>query len=729
MSFLEAALNLARQGFHVFPLIPNSKKPLIPDFPNAATTNIDQIRNWWTDPVLGVEKPYNPGISTTRFSTKQSLLCVDIDNKNAKKGGEKLLALEMQGFEFPATLKQVTPTLGEHLIYWTEEPVKQGVDVFEEGLDVRGKGGFIVGAGSVIDGQMYKMLKCPIVRAPKWMVDRCGAPLLKSELSLEIPQNIDEPTAVKRAIHYLENEAPLSVKGHGGDATAYQVAAKVKDFGVSPQICLELMLTYWNERCPPGWSADRLKEKVDHAYRYGVEPIGVSAPENQFEKIEQEPEKLHPFHELNKEYSFVIAGGGSHILWQTTGPKGEYRLEHLAIQAFHQKLASQMLMLDSGQNKSLSELWMKSKERKSYDGICFMPGLKAPERFYNLWRGFAVEPATQETKPTPEAKQSLEMFLSHARENVCRGDPRLYKWLMGFFAHLVQKPWEKPLVALVFRGGKGVGKNALIDRIGHLLGSHYLLSSNRRYLVGNFNGFLENLLLFTLDEAFWSGDKQAEGVLKDLITGKTHVIEHKGKETYSVDNCTRVVIIGNEDWLVPATQDERRFAVFDVGDAKKQNRNFFKTMREGMERGGDALLLRFLLDYDLTGIDLNQAPQTQGLMDQKIASLDPFHQWWFECLIEGKLVSGDFGGEWAVEVDKERFRQAYRRYVRERNIRGRISQDRTLGRMLSSCLPSVDASGKKKEGSERINIYRFPVLEQARKEWETYIGHEVEWDE
>jgi hypothetical protein len=92
--------------------------------------------------------------------------------------------------------------------------------------------------------------------------------------------------------------------------------------------------------------------------------------------------------------------------------------------------------------------------------------------------------------------------------------------------------------------------------------------------------------MFALDEAFWSGDKQAEGVLKDLITGRDHVIEHKGKEPYSVANKTRVVIIGNEDWLIPASHDERRFAFFDVGDGRKQDRAFFQSMREGMEAGG-----------------------------------------------------------------------------------------------------------------------------------------------
>ena len=49
------------------------------------------------------------------------------------------------------------------------------------------------------------------------------------------------------------------------------------------------------------------------------------------------------------------------------------------------------------------------------------------------------------------------------------------------------------------------------------------------------------------DEAFWAGDKQAEGKLKDLITGAHHFIEFKGKEPVLVENHTRLLVIGNQD--------------------------------------------------------------------------------------------------------------------------------------------------------------------------------------
>lgn len=578
--------------------------------------------------------------------------------------------------------------------------------------------------------------------APQWLIDRCGHAPERAAVDRAMPENVDIDAAVKRALHYLQNEAPLAVEGAAGDQTTYVVACRVKDLGVPERQAVDLMLDHWNDRCQPPWSPEELAVKVANAYRYGVEPPGAAAPEAQFEAVgpkatgeageasgtSETGDAAHPFDKLNRSYAFVLTGTGHHILWETTDQEGRFALRHLSETSFHKAHAAQTITIETQKGprvQPVTKLWMEHERRRSFKGICFMPGRDAPEHWYNLWRGFSVTPLGHGEAPSAGAQASLDAWLEHARVNVCNGDERLFRWLVGFFAHMVQRPWEKPLVALVFRGGKGTGKNALVDRVGALLGSHYMLSSNRRYLVGNFNGHMERLLLFTLDEAFWSGDKQAEGQLKDLITGRVHVIEHKGEEPYEVDNLTRVAIIGNEDWLVPATADERRFAVFDVGDGRKQDKRFFQAMREGMEQGGYRLLLRYLLDYDLTGIDVNQAPATRGLLDQKTQSLEPAAQWWYDCLTEGTILGADFGG-WTQAVETERFRAALRRYLRERNVRTRVPGAKDLGWELRRFAPSIKRK-RVRNGDELRYAYVIPSIEVARDDWSAYIGQPVEW--
>lgn len=710
---LEHALRLARLGFRVFPLVEGGKLPLVAGWPDSATTDEARLRKWWTCPVTGFEQNYNVGICTT------GLLVIDVDVKDGKPGNHSLLKLEIERGELPQTYTQTTPTGGRHVVYRAPESVRNSVQVLGPGLDVRGRHGFIVGAGSVTDRGVYAANDRTATNAPQWLTEIAGtAPARDVPTQAEL--SVDPARASVAAIEYLKT-APRAVQGQGGDATTFKVAARLKDLGVGEKDATSLMYEQWNRECEPPWDMSMLALKVSNAYRYGTAAPGSAAPEAQFEKVD------HPFVKLNREYAFVLAGGGHHILWETRDVKGRYRLEHLAEASFHRAHASNVMQVGE-KVEPVTRLWMGSKERRSYDGICFMPGGEAPPRWYNLWRGFSVQPAPCDAKARllgeTEDAVAVRDWLNHLEKNVCQGNTPLAKWLTGYFAHLVQRPAEKPLVALVLRGSKGVGKNALIELgVSDILGAHSLVVTDRRYLIGNFNGHLENLLLVAFDEAFWSGDKQAEGILKGLITGKSHVIEHKGKEPYVVDNRCRVVIIGNEDWLVPASHDERRFAVFDVGQGRKNDRAFFERMRQGMRAGGASLLLRYLLDFDLAGIDVNEAPATSGLLDQKTASMDPFHQWWFECLTEGRIVGSDFGGEWPEECDKERLRAAFTRYLRDRNIRTRLPEERSVGRALKKCAPSVEST--KRTGG--VYVYRMNDLAKHRSEWNTFIGHECEW--
>lgn len=716
MTFLDHALALAAQGFHVFPLRAGGKLPAIKRFPELATRDEATIRAWWT------KRPTcNVGIFAGRYGDEgESLIIIDVDCKNGKNGYATLLAMELAGKEFPDTYTQTTPTKGAHYVYRTRRHCRPGAGVMGIGVDVRAGNSYAVGAGSRIGTEVYSDNGGVSVPAPGWIEDHLHA-------NDSVPAG-DRPA--KRAVEYLKESAPLSVQGEGGDETAYKVAARLKDLGVDSLIAYELMQEHWNDRCSPPWAADELLEKVKHAYRYGQNILGSADPTTQFDAVREwmdapsvsAGDDEHPFTRLNRSYAFVLAGGGHHILWETRDADGKFKLEHLAEGSFHKKHASQTLTIGDGKTKPLTALWVMSPERRSYDGLCFRPGVTQPPfGFYNLWRGFSVEPAASGDHP------SVAMFLEHAERNVCRGDAVLLRWLLSYFAHLVQRPGDKPLVAMVFRGGKGVGKNALVDRIGALLGAHYLLSSNRRYLVGNFNGHLENLLLFALDEAFWSGDKQAEGILKDLITGDHHVIEHKGREPYKVDNCLRVAIIGNEDWLVPASHDERRYAVFDVGSGRQQDRVFFHQMRVGMEQGGYAHLLRFLLDFDISGIDLNAAPATQALHDQKVESLEPFLQWWLDCLHAGSIVGAEFSdGQWPEAIDKTRFRSAFERYCTGRRITARRPSDVALGRMLGRACRGIQP-GSRRDGKAVVTTYVIPSLAEARSMWAAFIGHEIKW--
>ena len=419
----------------------------------------------------------------------------------------------------------------------------------------------------------------------------------------------------------------------------------------------------------------------------------------------------------------MFFGGGHSILHETSNEKGEPTTVFLSEASFKRKYSAHSLQ----KRGTWATEWLDWPGRREYAGVVFAPEREARNGYYNMWRGFTVGPLPYEQAPEA-ARKGFDDFMAHVKENICNRNPENFNWLVAYFAHLIQRPYDRPLTSLVFKGSKGVGKNAFVDRIGKLLGKeHYLVAHDGRYLTSNFNGHMESCLCMVLDEAFWSGDKAAEGKLKGLTTSPELRIERKGKESYTADNLMRVIVIGNEDWLVPASADERRYAVYEVGEGRKQDNAFFQEMRINMdENGGNRILLDYLKNFDLSSVDINRAPKTNALLDQKLSSLEPLEAWWFSCLSDGQIVDSDFGGDWPETIDTKSFRSAFARNCRERNIRSRVPDERSVGRSFKKFVTA--ARTKKRDGEVTVWVYKLPPLEEARKEWEKYIGQEVIWD-
>jgi hypothetical protein len=197
---LDAALNAAARGWHVFPLRPGSKRPAgHPEdrcpgtgrcagghrtWEQRATTDPDKIRAAWT------HAPYGIGIATG-----PSGLCV-LDLDTAKPGeeilqrwaaagarcGEDVLAVVASeaGQELPGdTLTVRTPSGGLHLYYRVPGDVTLRNTSGGRGnglgwkVDTRAWGGYVVGPGTVTDAGPYAFLwDGAVAELPGWLVER-----------------------------------------------------------------------------------------------------------------------------------------------------------------------------------------------------------------------------------------------------------------------------------------------------------------------------------------------------------------------------------------------------------------------------------------------------------------------------------------------------------------------------------------------------------------------------
>ena len=440
--------------------------------------------------------------------------------------------------------------------------------------------------------------------------------------------------------------------------------------------------------------------------------------------------------EFNERYAVVIIGGRLVILdenWKSLGrdrtPVHE-RIRFLAPDAFDKWLANRIFVVGEKQ-WTAAQLWMRDPARRYYQGLTFDPSLPPGGTnvggYYNLWQGFTVE-------PNPNA--SCDIFLDHIRTNVANGNEAHAAFILGTFADMLQNPTDRKGIALVLRGKQGTGKTVVGKHVGRLIEGNYALVDDPRYIVGNFNAHLASLLLLQADEGFWAGDKQAEGRLKGLITSDRQMIEMKGKDPIQVRNYVHLLVTSNADWVVPAGHEERRFAVFDVGDHCMQNHEYFASMAAELEAGGYGALLHFLLHLDTGPIDLRHVPATSALFEQKIASLLPVESWWFSCLQRGWLVHpgtrDEDGAEdpvdesWPAEIEIERVHRSFVYHCDRIGVRHKKTSPQ-LGIELRKLAKGLDR-GRATIGSRRPYVYRLPTLEACRNNFEKRIGTTIDWE-
>ena len=431
--------------------------------------------------------------------------------------------------------------------------------------------------------------------------------------------------------------------------------------------------------------------------------------------------------DMNRTHAFVLAGADALILREGVDAWGESEVRFVKIGAFKHLWGNHALDLGKKDPVTFADIWLTSALRRQYLGVCFAPEGDAPEDYYNLWRGFAVEPAEGDVEP----------FIRHVREVLAAGNDGHADHIVGWFADIVQNPGAKCETSILFRGDEGTGKTLPGRIVGSLFPAHYALIDDPRYLTGNFNVHMETCLLLQADESFWAGDKTAEGRLKGLVTSDVHFIERKGVDAYRVRNLIRLMVTSNNDWMVPAGYGSRRWAVFDAANTHKDDGDYFAELAGWWHaEGSRAALLHFLLNVDLGMIDLRRIPDTTALYEQRVSSMDVVDAWWYSRLVAGSILPGH--EDWIAEVPCDALWESYVRYaekVGEKRKRVEVQLGIAFQRRLlprgwpkrRRAYVSVD-DGFGNTIPKRKRVYVFPPLDECRAHMQALLsGHEIDW--
>jgi hypothetical protein len=168
-----AAIEAARQGWAVFPCRPGDKRPAVDRWEQRACNHPGLVARFW--PSL----EHNPGIATG----PSCLVVIDLDThgelpedwrRPGIRDGRDVLSqvCEWAGQPWPATYVVATPSGGQHLYFTAPRgsTVRNSASLIGPMVDVRAGGGYVLGAGSVVDGKPYEVLETgDPVPLPSWI--------------------------------------------------------------------------------------------------------------------------------------------------------------------------------------------------------------------------------------------------------------------------------------------------------------------------------------------------------------------------------------------------------------------------------------------------------------------------------------------------------------------------------------------------------------------------------
>lgn len=451
-------------------------------------------------------------------------------------------------------------------------------------------------------------------------------------------------------------------------------------------------------------------------------------------------EAIHPgLRELNARHAVIESDrGGRCVIAEEDYDElmGRWQIKYQSFDAFRNRYMHRMIQVGKDKNENpilvpLGKWWLMQEHRRQYRKIVFWPNRDVPPDQYNLWRGFACE-----ARPG----DGHLGFINHIHNYVCGGDQALTDYVLNWMARAVQQPDRPGEVALVIKGRKGTGKGFTGRTFGSLFGQHYMQVSSAKYVVGEFNAHLRDCVVLFCDEAFFAGDKKHESILKALITEPHLTVEAKGIDAEPAPNFLHLIVTSNEDWVIPASADERRFVVCEASDDRLQDTAYFRELQRQMDAGGRENLLHYLMRRDLSDFEVRRPPRTQGLDDQKTLSQRPEEGWWYHKLQEGRLMAGHTRYEPKVTKDG-----MYDDYVDEMVRQGqqrRLSRI-ALGKFITKMCPrgwpkqeqqyvNVDAVSSRGENHKRKIrpwFYVFPPLDELREHFVKVVGRIDDWPE
>lgn len=248
---LEAALKYAGMGLAVFPLGYKKKTPATTDGFKSATTDKEQIKNWWGK---SPGDKNNIGIATGAISGNLVVIDIDKDEQKGKDGFKFFTEWLDEYGALPKTATAATGRGGMHLLFRSEQPEKSRAGIYPS-IDIRAEGGYIVAPPSVHpNGETYKWSSDPVISGIA-KADNLVTAFLHPLEDIE-----------KKAFQ-IEGEIIEGERNH----TLFKAACSMRDKGFNEQAIYSAIMAENQSKCVPPLDDREVQTLVKSALKYEPE--------------------------------------------------------------------------------------------------------------------------------------------------------------------------------------------------------------------------------------------------------------------------------------------------------------------------------------------------------------------------------------------------------------------------------------------------------------------------
>lgn len=332
----------------------------------------------------------------------------------------------------------------------------------------------------------------------------------------------------------------------------------------------------------------------------------------------------------------------------------------------------------------------------------------------NLFRGWS-------TLPAYGAWPALHYLI---RNIICDGSDEVTNYVLNYLAHIAQKPWELPGVAIVLQSPEqGAGKGLFLRILTEVFGSRYCFTTgNIDHVIGRFNSAAMDKVLLMLEEALPPNDRNAESRFKNLTGDNILSYERKGLDAIQARNFARVFMTSNQDHVAHVNRHDRRHLVLRVSPKHATKNGQADPMWKSFHEQYPHELAAFMYELrtrDLSQFDPRRIPHTDAKKDQVWESVTGPDRILRDFLLAGRLprCSHFDGNSWMVRVSalSEHFNKNNVRVGNKTPMPGRVFKEVANGparpwRMAINGQPA-----------EPCRVIDLPILAEARRRFLSYL--------